>query len=89
MMGMMPPNKKIAAMILSTKKPDGSEETKAGDDVVQDDDMAMDSVASKIMGAIEAKDKKALIDGLKDFLAIADTDDKGDDQEAPPLEGIG
>lgn len=70
MIGMMPQNKKIASLIIGGSRP--SEDVQ-GPEVEENDDVAMDSVASKIMSAFEAKDKKALISGLKDFMMLMES----------------
>lgn len=81
MIGMMPPNKKIATLILQKKKPNGEETSEVGPEIQEDDDIAMDTVADKIMGALEAKDKKAFIAGLKDFLDIIGADEAEDESD--------
>lgn len=72
MLGMMPPQKKIASIILATKGMDGKEKEEVQPEVQSDDSVGMEAVADKIMKAFESKDKKALIEGLKDFFAMVE-----------------
>lgn len=66
MMGMIGNNKKLASVILGT--PDG--EIKEQPEVINESEMALDSVAEKLLEAIDAKDKKAIVDALKDFMTL-------------------
>lgn len=72
MLGMMPPPKKIASIILASKGLDGKEKEEAQPEVPSDDSVGMEAAADKIMKAFEAKDKKGLIEGLKDFFAMVE-----------------
>lgn len=72
MLGMMPPSKKLASVILSSKGLDGKEKEEAQPEVQSDDSVGMEAAAEKIMKAFEAKDPKALIEGLKDFMAMVE-----------------
>ena len=65
-MGMIGNQKKLASVILGT--PDG--EMKQEQEVINESDLALESVAEKILEAIEQKDKKAIIDALKDFMTL-------------------
>ncbi len=85
MLGMMPPSKKIASIILSSKGLDGKENEETLPEVPSDDSVATEAAAEKIMKALEAKDKKALAEGLKDFLAICEMEEE---QEEPMMEGL-
>lgn len=86
MMGMMPPRPKLASLILSSKGMDGKEEMKQDEEVQKDDSIGLEAAADKIMKAFEEKDKKALIEGLKDFLAMAETTEEETAEEK--IEGI-
>lgn len=65
MLGMMPKKSKIASVILA-----GTEGLKKGPEVPEEKGLAMDACAEKIMGAIEAKDKQALVAALEDFVSM-------------------
>lgn len=72
MLGMMPPQKKIASIILASKGMDGKEKEEAQPEVPSDDSVGMEAAAGKIIKAFESKDPKALVEGLKDFLAMVE-----------------
>jgi len=76
MLGMMPQNKKIASIILGGSKP--SEDVE-GPEVQEDSSVAVESVAEKILKAIETKDKMMLIEGLRDFMDIIEEKDEAQD----------
>lgn len=76
MLGMMPPQKKIASIILAAKGMDGKEKEEVQPEVQSDDSVGMEAVADKIMKAFESKDKKALIEGLKDFMAMVEVQEE-------------
>lgn len=81
MMGMMPQRPKLASIILSAKGMDGKEEMTKCDEVQSDDSVGMEAAAEKIMKAFESKDKKALVEGLKDFMAIAELAEEPSEEE--------
>lgn len=66
-------------MLIGSKKDDGTETLEQGPEVQNDSEVAMEAVATKIMTAIEKKDKKAFIDGLRDFMDIIETEDSSQD----------
>lgn len=81
MLGMMPPPKKIASIILASKGMDGKEKEEAQPEVQSDDSVGMEAAAGKIIKAFESKDPKALIEGLKDFLAMVELSEEMTEEE--------
>jgi co-chaperonin GroES (HSP10) len=81
MLGMMPQKKKIASVILSSKGLDGKTKEEAQPEVQNDDSVGMEAAAGKIISAFEAKDSKALVEGLKDFLAMVELDEEMSGEE--------
>lgn len=80
MMGMMPPKPKLASIILSSKL--GGKEVEGKQDEVQSDDsVGLEAAADKIMKALEGKDKKALVEGLKDFMAMSELEEPEESEE--------
>lgn len=79
----MQDQKKLAQMLIGSKKDDGTEALEQGPEVQNDSEIAMDAVATKIMSAFEKKDKKALIEGLRDFMDIIQSEDVSQDAAMP------
>ena len=76
MLGMMPPKKKLASVILASKGMDGKETEEKMEEIPTDDSVGMEACAEKMMKAIESKDKMAFIEGLKDFFAMMEIEEE-------------
>lgn len=73
--------KKMASIIVSGMgKPDQKAPEKDG--AQQDDSVASESAAEELIAAIHSKSPKGVVESMKNFMAVMDTDDDEADEQA-------